>query len=189
MIARFRVGRLPMIRISLPYIYGLATELEPLSSLPDDKTPIRDVMFTLLIAENAINTLATATIYVSYLRTSYELSHKLLSAIKRATERHETESEIGRHELWDIKITFNQYKIALLAELGSFNVYFVTQKGGFDMFSLLGAGEALFPSDLSAKVPEAIVDAREAAKALAYEVPTSCGFHVFRVTESVLRKY
>jgi hypothetical protein len=38
-------------------------------------------------------------------------------------------------------------------------------------------------------VPEALTDAREAAKALAYEVPTACGFHTFRVTESVLRKY
>jgi len=57
------------------------------------------------------------------------------------------------------------------------------------MYSLLMAGEALFPIDLGIKVPEAIVDAREAAKALAYEVPTACGFHVFRVAESVLRKY
>jgi hypothetical protein len=57
------------------------------------------------------------------------------------------------------------------------------------MYSLLIVGESLFPLDLAIKVPEAIVDAREAAKALCYEVPTACGFHIFRATESVLRKY
>lgn len=57
------------------------------------------------------------------------------------------------------------------------------------MHSLLMSGESIFPNDLGSKVPEALVDAREAAKALAYEVPTACGFHTFRVTESVLRRY
>ena len=57
------------------------------------------------------------------------------------------------------------------------------------MISLLAFGENLFPSDLASKVPEAIFDAKEAGKCLAYEVPTACGFHVFRVAESVLRKY
>ena len=47
----------------------------------------------------------------------------------------------------------------------------------------------MFPADLVTKVSEAVFDAKEAGKCLAYEVPTACGFHVFRVTESVLRKY
>lgn len=32
-------------------------------------------------------------------------------------------------------------------------------------------------------------DIREAGKALAYDLPTDCGYHVFRATESVLRRY
>ena len=32
-------------------------------------------------------------------------------------------------------------------------------------------------------------DAQQAAKCLAYDVATACGFHAFRVTESVLRRY
>ena len=70
-----------------------------------------------------------------------------------------------------------------------FNSYFVTQKGGFDTVSLLAYGENLFPTDLGSKVPEAIVDAREAGKCLAFEISTACGFHAFRATESVLRRY
>ena len=99
------------------------------------------------------------------------------------------DGQLGPYELWSIQNAYAQYKTALLAELGTFNTYFVTQKGAFDMYSLLGFGETLFPAELGTKVPEALADAREAAKALAYEVPTACGFHTFRVTESVLRKY
>lgn len=39
------------------------------------------------------------------------------------------------------------------------------------------------------KVPDSAVDAQEAGKALAFELATACGFHTFRVVESVLRKY
>jgi hypothetical protein len=55
--------------------------------------------------------------------------------------------------------------------------------------SLLAFGENLFPPELAFKVPEAIFDSREAGACLAFELPTACGFHVFRATESVLRKY
>lgn len=77
----------------------------------------------------------------------------------------------------------------LLAELGSLDAYFVTQKGPYDSMALLAYGEALFPADLPKKVPEAIFDCRQAGQCLAYEVPTAAGFHAFRATESVLRKY
>lgn len=48
---------------------------------------------------------------------------------------------------------------------------------------------SLYPLDLGKKVPEAIFDVSEAGKALAFELPTACGFHTFRATESVIRRY
>jgi hypothetical protein len=39
------------------------------------------------------------------------------------------------------------------------------------------------------KAPEALFDAMEAGKALAYELATACGFQAFRATESVLKRY
>jgi hypothetical protein len=65
----------------------------------------------------------------------------------------------------------------------------VTQKGPFDTQPLLWWGESLFPLELGSKVPEAIFDAKEAGKCLAYQLPSACGFHIFRAVESVLRKY
>jgi hypothetical protein len=34
-----------------------------------------------------------------------------------------------------------------------------------------------------------LYDVAEAGKALCYELPTACGFHLFRATEAVLRRY
>jgi hypothetical protein len=48
---------------------------------------------------------------------------------------------------------------------------------------------AFFPADLSPKVPEAIDDFQQATKCLAFELPTACGFHLHRGTESVLHRY
>jgi hypothetical protein len=42
---------------------------------------------------------------------------------------------------------------------------------------------------LAIKVPEAIFDAKEAGKCLAFEVPTAAGFHLFRLLEVVMRTY
>jgi hypothetical protein len=96
---------------------------------------------------------------------------------------------IGKWPLWSIKDKWKNYRIILLADLAALQAYFVVQQGGFDVRTLTESGEQTFPSDLIAKVPETLFDAREAAKCLAYGVPTAAGFHVFRVLESVLRKY
>jgi hypothetical protein len=156
-----------MIRIYLPYIFGLAHDLEPLAALPDNQAKkLGEVFLTLLNADNAITQLMSST----------SLFAPICEAQTHSTPR-DFERELSQYDLWGIRNIYAQYRTALLAELGSFNAYFVSAKGGFDMYSLLQAGEAIFPSELATKVPEALTDAREAAKALAYDVPTSCGFH------------
>jgi hypothetical protein len=99
------------------------------------------------------------------------------------------DEKMQRHEIWMLKRAYTEYKIAFSAELATLNSYFVTHKLPFDSRALLTLGETLFPADLPIKVPEAVMDAREAGKCLAYEAPTAAGFHMFRVLESVLRKY
>jgi hypothetical protein len=177
-----------MIRISLPFLFEISEQLEGISRLPDKDSPAEEVHIPLYMVQWALENLTGTSLYRPYLRTSWQLSQQLLDAIKAITS--DSSGQIVKSwQLFGIKNTYAQYKTALLAELGAFNVFFVRQQGGFDMYTLLQSGESLFPTDLRTKVPEALVDAREAAKALAYEVPTACGFHTFRVTEAVLRRY
>jgi hypothetical protein len=195
MLRAFRERNGPMIRLSLPYLIEQFEQMEPLSRLPDGGTPDKpvtygEVSFPLFMAQWALEQLTNSSLYRPYLRTSWQLSQQLLAAIRAQTANTtDYTRQLTPFELYGIKNNYQQYKTALLAELGAFNVYFVTQQGGYDMYTLLQSGESLFPADLRTKVPEALIDAREAAKALAYEVPTACGFHTFRVMESVLRRY
>lgn len=180
-----------MIRISLPFIFDICESIEPLSRLPDGPVRYGEVFLPLVVAQGALQTLSTS-LYAPYLRTSYALLHSLLNAINAQTSQagpNSMDRQLNPYDLYTIKNAYGQYRTALLAELGTFNAYFVTQKGGFDMYSLLTVGESIWPTDLGTKVPEALIDAREASKALAYEVPTACGFHAFRVMETVLRRY
>jgi hypothetical protein len=66
---------------------------------------------------------------------------------------------------------------------------FSLAKEGYDVNLLIDYGEVLFPPDMVKKAPEAVKDAKEAGRALAFELGTGCGFHVFRVVECVLRRY
>jgi hypothetical protein len=178
-----------MIRVSLSYIFELASSVEPLGTLPDADTPWGDVWLGFYSAQGAIEALYSQTFYTPYLRSSANLAGQLSELIKAQTTNQDQSRTIGRFELWMVRSQYEKFKVALHAELGVMHSYFVTQKGGFDTISLLYFGENLFPQELASKVPEAIFDAREAGKCLAFELPTACGFHIFRATESVLRKY
>lgn len=178
-----------MIRISLPYIFRLAIQLEPLGNLPMEDTPYRDLWGIFFISEQALAEMHYSTLYAPSLRSSLPFASDLIGKIREQTNNDVHERTVEGYQLWAIKRAFEEYKTALLAELGSLNSYFVTQKGSHDSYALLMFGESLFPADLTTKVPEALFDAREAGKCLAFEVPTACAFHVFRATESVLRRY
>lgn len=83
----------------------------------------------------------------------------------------------------------DQFKTVFLSELSGLPLFLVTEKESYDVNTLIDDGERLFPPSLRMKAPDAIADAREVGKALAFELGTACGFHTFRVTEVVLKRY
>ena len=181
-----------MIRISLSYLCRLATQLEPLANLPTTPVTLAEVLSPLMSAQQAlIDAHGAGSLYAPYLRSSTPFASVLLESIRSLIDidNLNLSKDIPIFGCSNVKYQFDQYKIALLAELGSLNAYFVTKKGSHDTYTLLSSGEELFPNDLGTKVPEAVFDIKEAAKCLAFELPTACGFHTFRALESVVRKY
>jgi hypothetical protein len=177
-----------MIRISLPYVFNLCEQLEAVKTLtPKDKRS--DSIFTLWMVQSALEGLLTASVFSSNLRSSRQLAQSMIAALKRETDpAMDWEAELGYAASGLIQ-TYAQLKTALVAEIGTFPSYFVNQKGSFDTLTLLDEPWRIFPADLWTKIPEARFDVAEAGKALCYEVPTACGMHVFRVVETVLRRY
>ena len=123
------------------------------------------------------------------LRSSRPLADHLLQQIS-AIEAGDLDKDASKYDVSNLVHAYGQLKIALLAELDTFPAYFVTQKGDRDTPpTLLDQPWRMFPDDLLTKVPEAAYDVGEAGKALCFEVATACGYHVFRATEAVLRRY
>jgi hypothetical protein len=177
-----------MIRISLPYVFNLSEQLEPLASL-SPKDVVNDKVFELWTAQSALESLLSGSVFSANMRSSRKLASDLVEPLKRQTDIDgDWSKELGGMANY-ISQHFAQFKTALVAEIGTFPAYFVDQKGSFDSITLLDEPWRIFPADLWTKVPEARFDVAEAGKALCYELSTACGMHVFRVVESVLRRY
>lgn len=179
-----------MLKISLPYMVELAVALEPLGTLPEQDMPRTAVWWSLFTAQTSLHALTQSSVYAPYLRSSWNLSQELLNLLTaEITMDQQANPTIGQLALWGIKQSWNRYRIAMLADFGALESYFVVQQGGYDTRTLMERGELIFPSDLLSKVPSTLFDARQTAKCLALAVPTAAGFHIFRVLEAVLRRY
>lgn len=81
------------------------------------------------------------------------------------------------------------FRTALLAELSTADFYAITQKGAYDTTILAEQGEAAFPRDLTRKLPKVLYDVRQAARCLAFDLPTATAFHAHRANEAVVHAY
>jgi hypothetical protein len=177
-----------VIRISLSYIFNMCSRMDGLDRISTSDTEVGTVLIQLISAQTAIEELYNS-IYGPYLKVSYGYSRPLLASLKDILDPFDVSRKIHSYQVIGLQQQYTQYKTALTGELTVMDSYFVTQKGGFDTASLLAYGENLFPLELFSKVPEGLPDVREAGRCLAFDLPTSAGFHVFRAVESVLRKY
>jgi hypothetical protein len=184
--AAFR-RKLPMIKIFLPYVYSLAEALEPITAISTG-SKYSDVVVSLYAARATIDTFLNHSVFAHNIRSCRNHGQVLISTLDAIINTTD-DRELTPYETFSISHQAMQFKTAMLAEVGVFPSYFVIQKGSYDTLTLLDNGQRLFPTDLHEKVPEATFYTSEAAKALAYELPTATGFHAFRATESVLRRY
>ena len=78
---------------------------------------------------------------------------------------------------------------ALSLELGQAPIFIVTPKGIYDTDNLINDGSSVY-GDLQEHLPqETIEDTNQAARCLAFTLPTASGFHMARSIEAVARKY
>jgi hypothetical protein len=178
-------------RVSL---HWLTQQIENIASL--DRLALSDgreqVSFALYIAKDSLTQLVNNSVYRPYIRVSIEKAGLLL---KRLNEIHEglpedsTGHALTEMQLFMLQSSHNDFRTVFLSEIATFPVYLVLPKSVFDVERLIEYGSMLFPELLINRVPEAIVDAEEAGKCLAFERYTASGFHLFRVVEAVLRRY
>ncbi|MDR7271239.1 hypothetical protein J2X20_003907 [Pelomonas saccharophila] len=177
-----------MLRLSLAFFYNMGSAMKPIAHMRGD-SKLGMAWKPLWTAKKALEDLLSSQWFTPAIRAATIPATELHTAIKALTDRTDFESEIGVMQAAEVISALESFEKVVSSELHIADAYFVTRKAGYDTSVLVMNAEENFPSQLSLKVPLAIVDVREAGKCLAFELPTAAGFHIFRAVESVVRSY
>lgn len=129
----------------------------------------------------------------------FESSGRTISAFVKMLDGLKETYEAAPGEVWKplpdaqrrlLTDLITQLEVQLMNELDALPIWFVTKRRAYAIETLINNAETVF--DLSV-VPllssRTTYDIRQAGRALAFEVPTSAGFHAVRATEAVARGY
>lgn len=178
-----------MLKISLPWILDVVGAIDELSAIKKDE-PKTSHSWRIFNAKSQIEALFSQSIYSPYLRISGERAGELYQHLNQliAPDASEDESYTD-FDAWYVRHLVEKFKTVFLSELSTLPSFLVAGKECYDTNTLLEEGHKLLPSSLIQKAPEAIPDVMQAGRALAFELATACGFHVFRATEAVIKRY
>ncbi len=175
-----------MHRMSLPWFLAVVSAIDEIP-MPDFT---RERSTPPTPSKNQLEALFSQSIYSPYLKASRARAGEFYSAIENMIQLTSTDNpQITNFQIWNLANERDQFKTVFLAELSILPSFLVAGKESYETNFLIDEGTRLFPSSLSTKVPEAIPDAKEVGKALAFELATACGFHIFRVSEAVVKRY
>lgn len=178
-----------MFRISMPWVLDVVAAIDGLSAVRKDELKTTHG-WRLFSAKNQIESLFSKSIYSPYLKISRERAGSLHTCLEQMMEPDQNPAaQISEFDAWYLQNCIEQFKTVFWSELSTLPAFLVSGKESFDTNTLLEEGYKLFPASLGQKVPEAIADALQAGRALAFELATACGFHSFRVTEAVIKRY
>ena len=178
-----------MIRISIPWILDVAKSIDALLRINGDNT-FDEIFMDVINAKNQLDRLFTQSVYAPFLRSSFANGDKLRSKLDFFANADDKKwhSKIEYHAS-TIQNIAKEFQITFYSEINTLPVYLAQNKGIYDVSMLIENGNRLFPPEMVQKAPETTFDAIEAGKALAFQMYTACGFHTFRVMESVAKRY
>lgn len=185
-----------MQKIDAGYLYELGAIIRPMRGLGFGKvSDVWHCQSILLAAHEAIQQFIAGSIYREALRTSPHYGRLLLMEIERVLEELR-KPDYGNPEktapfgvFHPMSQAFDKFEPVMVAELQAASIFFVPPKGGFDTEILIEDGMRLFPDSVRFRAPETENDLSQAAKCLAFNLPTAAGFHLHRANEAVLRRY
>jgi hypothetical protein len=153
-----------------------------------------DAYVALLDAKEAVNQTAYRSVYSTLFRgplvaAAQSLILSIDDALTHIVPSEGQSQKLNRWQEIGLHNAYGKFETILISELQSLSVYLVTRKGGFDVDCMVEAGSVFFSQELEVKAPEALKDAEQAMRCLAFEVPTAAGFHLHRANEAVLRVY
>jgi hypothetical protein len=178
-----------MIKIDLPWIVETVSSVKRLADISEGTSAL-ETLLAILNATNRLDGLYVESIYTHFLRASAGSASALQEFLKEKTEILKgLDQGLSRNDIVTLNVKSRQCLQVMTSELGIVPVFLVAPKEGYDVNLLTEQGNRLFPNSLEIKAPETSKDMLEVGKALVFELPTACGFHLFRVLEAILKRY
>lgn len=188
-----------MKRFEISRIYELAEQLKvALNKLDTPRSSGIEIWFAIFGAREG---LYNFSIEQQGLPTSRRLASDAIGVIEnwanqyvRGSDGNFDESKLKtEYDAWQygsMKQSISEFRTVFLAEVRDLDVYLVDQVTIFRVGELVNNGSAIVPepyySNLAARVK---IELDNAAKALAFELHTACGFHALRALEIILVDY
>jgi hypothetical protein len=178
-----------MLRLSLPWLYELSSELQSLTELPTTGTTVLDLFMRTYTLKTRIESLLNESVYSNSLRVCRASGLKVINAIDEINSAADFTEVVEPYKIARLSSDLQTFQVTFKAELEVVNAYFVTNKRGYDTYSLIENAAIIFPPDLLQKVSAVSYDVKEAGKCIAFELSTAAGFHLLRALETVITKY
>lgn len=182
-----------VIKIDGAYLYKFGSQMRPLLDIPETERSKGEMYFPASTARSALNEFMLQSVFrqelVAVEKDAQDLEEELAKYDGDIFEMFDSEEKISEWQVRKLKESYRKFVNVLDATFRLSTMYYVSPKGGYNTQYLTEAGDYMFPSDLSQKVPDAISDVKQATRCIAFELPTAAGFHLHRANESVLRAY
>jgi hypothetical protein len=178
------------ISINLSYIYDIRKALTPFVTLKSKKQN--------LVYQNCLDScsffcglLHKDNIYK--IRSSYSDVIKLVDILQLLIEipaaKENEYIEITIETSNSLLTSAKKIDDSLRNEIATRPAYLVSPRGGYNAENLLYEPKTIFPTNLFTKVPRVQQEAKECARALAFESAPAAGIFLMRIFETVVDKY
>jgi len=176
--------------VNLWGFYAIGGHVRKLALL-NSKTPLAECHAILFEAEGALNFLLynEQMIPLEDCRVAgNDLWMHITQQVNRA--KSEPESELGEQALNALQESLKSFDIILRNSLGSAPAYYVVPKGILSTAKLVNSAEEMLSQNVLKRLSQiAISDIQAAGRCLAFNLPTSVGFHIIRALEAVVVDY
>ena len=181
-----------MILVDGSYLYGLGLSMQPLRTIHENET-YNDVLHKCFFAKGNLEAFISNSVYSGAFRLMVEPAQSLIKTLgdiyQEVTKQEKLHEKLDSMLLYNLTTGIHEFESVFKAEFRHGNLFLATQKGAYDLRTLIERGELLFPTNFNELFPEALKDVQDGARCLVYEMYTASGFHFHRANESVLLKY
>jgi hypothetical protein len=111
--APFHVRRVPMIRISLPYLYSLSETLESIARLDHSRPTTKgSLLMSILGCQHTLEGLLQGSVFSRTLRSSRPVAEELLRLIRDQypTTPEALEEAVSQYQLWELREAYSKFK-------------------------------------------------------------------------------